>query len=333
MWWKAVPNPNYYKSVLMEKFLKLFRHSAGKKNLPFIPIFARTIAKPKLEDEMIKLLSDKTTQIDAILMINVPLNQLVGLATSLKKYQKIPIIFYDVDVPTSLPSHGGFTFNHYVGANLSEYDSFIIPSEGSVQQLEELGAEDINVVHFGIDPSVYNPSKMVQDIDFFFFGNGGKSREKSVRMMISEPSKYLDYKFVVSGHDLNVDPGKSITLPPPSFIEWQTYCRRAKININAVRDLHANVFATSTSRPFELAAMKCCVVSSPYNGLDKWFDTTNEITVVNSVEECIEVYKTLINDEENRTVLAESAYQRVLKEHTTRHRARQIIDIIKKTDY
>ena len=37
---------------------------------------------------------------------------------------------------------------------------------------------------------------------------------------------------------------------------------------------------TSTSRPFELAAMECCIVSHPYKGLDKWFTKGKEIFVV-----------------------------------------------------
>ena len=44
--------------------------------------------------------------------------------------------------------HGGFTFNHYVDADLSEYDLFTISSEASVDELEELGARDL-LLFFG----------------------------------------------------------------------------------------------------------------------------------------------------------------------------------------
>jgi spore maturation protein CgeB len=99
--------------------------------------------------------------------------------------------------------------------------------------------------------------------------------------------------------------------------------------LNVVRDLHANVFATSTSRPFELAAMQSCVVSSPYRGLENWFDVGKEILVVNSLKECIEMYPMLIEDEEMRIKIGVAAQNRVMKQHTSRHRARQIIDILK----
>ena len=58
------------------------------------------------------------------------------------------------------------------------------------------------------------------------------------------------------------------------------------------------VMATSTSRPFELAAMQCCIVSAPYNGLENWFEIGKEILVANNSKECIEIYQMLIDDEE-----------------------------------
>jgi len=64
--------------------------------------------------------------------------------------------------------------------------------------------------------------------------------------------------------------------------------------------------------------------------LKKWFEVGKEILIANSTKECIEIYQTLLNDAELRNKMAEAAYSRVKKEHTARHRARQVIEIIKK---
>jgi glycosyltransferase involved in cell wall biosynthesis len=332
IWWRSYPNPNYLKGVILEKVLKVSRHSPGKRNFKLIPVMARTFAKPQLEILIDKImLKEPDTQ--ALLMINVPLNQLKGLPTRIKKrHNKVPVLLYDIDVPSSLPTHGGFTFNHYVGADLTEYDSFIIPSEGSVAALKELGASDVNVVHFGIDPDVYAPLNLRQDIDLLFFGNGGRERENNIRMMITEPSKALpQYKFMISGRYLQPkDVGNAQINPPFSFGEWRRCCSRAKINLNVVRELHANVYGTSTSRPFELAAMQCCIISAPYKGLEKWFNIGSEILLANSSKECIQLYQTLISDEDLRRRMGIAARARVVKEHTARHRARQILEIIKR---
>jgi len=328
LWWKCYPNPNYYKSLFLEKILRATKHKPGKKNLPLIPYLARTFSKPKLQKMSLKILKEEG-KFDAILIVNLPHNQTKGIASEIKKQTGLPVIYYDLDAPTSLPSHGGFTFNHYREADLGEYDSIVTPSEGSVDELKELGANRVNVIHFGVDLDVYKPINISKDIDFFFFGNDGRARINNMKMMISEPSKILKEKFVISGTQMDFDLGNAKVLPPISFIEMKKYCCRSKITLNVVRELHAKVKATSTSRPFELAAMKCCVVSAPYDGLEKWFDIGKEMFIASSVKECTEIYKMLLNDNELLEKTANNAYERVKKEHTSIHRVRQFIEVIK----
>jgi spore maturation protein CgeB len=329
IWWRSFQNPNYYKALVLEKILNLKYSPKKISNYPFIPILARLIVKPKLLKLIGQILREEKN-IQAIMMIGVPLNQLKGIANQIRKHYSLPIIYYDLDVPTSLPSHGGFTFNYLKGVDLSEYDSIIVPSEGSIPELRDLGATHVNVVHFGVDPDVFKPVKMEKDIDIFFFGNGGSARAKNLNMMIREPSNALAYKFIVSGRDLDVNLGAARLLPPLSFNEYRKYCCRSKVNLNIVRDLHAEILSTSTSRPFELAAMHCCIVSAPYKGLENWFDINKEIIVASSPSECTEIYQTLINNDELRMKMGIAAANRVKKEHTSRHRAKQIIEILKK---
>ena len=330
IWWRSFQNPNYYKAVVLEKILNLKFSPKKISKYQFFPILARLVVMPKLYKLVCQILRGEKN-IQAIMMIGVPLNQLKGLASQIRKHHSVPIIYYDLDVPTSLPSHGGFTFNYLKGADLGEYDSIIVPSAGSIHELRDLGAAQVDVVHFGVDPDVFKPITMEKDIDFFFFGNGGSARAKNINMMIKEPSKALAYKFIISGRNIDVDLGTARQLLPPlSLTEYRKYCCRAKVNLNVVRDLHAVVLSTSTSRPFELAAMQCCVVSAPYKGLENWFDINKEIMIAATSLECIEIYQTLINNDELRMKMGIAAANRVKKEHTSRHRAKQIIEILKK---
>lgn len=329
-WWKSYPNPNYIKSEILEKILKSTGHKSDKKNLSLIPILARIFAKPSLEKSIRKIL-DQEKDISAIINIGLPLNQLKGLAHDLKKIYNLPIFFFDVDLPTSLPEHGGFTFDYYTGADLTEYDSFIITSEGSQSRLKEMGALSVDIVHIGIDPNEYLPIDLEKDIDIFFFGHNGRTREKFVKMMVTEPSKVLDYKFLIGGRDYNMDLGKANYLSENiHFTKWKELSLRAKINLNLVHELHAKTFATSTARIFELAALRCCIVSSPYAGLEKWFEPKKEILVANSTEEAIEIYQNLMDNPELRLKMGLAAEKRVKRDHTARNRVREVIDIISK---
>jgi spore maturation protein CgeB len=328
-WWKCYSNPNLGKSEFLEKFLKKTK-SFESNSSKLIPLLARKFAKPKMEKLLKKILSNER-DISAIIFIAIPLNQITGLSESIKKQYQLPILYYDVDLPTSLPEHGGFTFNYYPGSNLSEYDSFLVTSEGSVNRLKELGAEHIETVHIGIDPDEYKPIKIKKDIDFFFYGHNGHTRKNFINMMISDPSKILGYNFVLGGRNYEMDVGKAEFLSSKiNFTKWIEYSCRSKVNLNVVHELHAKTYATSTARPFELSALGCCIVSSPYNGLEKWFDTKKEILVSNSAKECIEIYNFLIDNDEIRAKMGIAAQNRVLKNHTSSHRAKQIIEIIKK---
>jgi len=112
------------------------------------------------------------------------------------------------------------------------------------------------------------------------------------------------------------------------FSQWRNFACRSKINLNIPRENHAKTYATSTSRPFELAAMGCCIISSPYSGLEKWFEIGHEILVAESVEEAVDLYRELLGDDKARARLGQSARKRVLKEHTHRHRAYQLLRIL-----
>jgi len=329
-WWKSYPNPNYAKGEFLEKIMKLSGHKPGKKNMPFVSNLAQIFAKPGLEKQIRKILEEEK-EISAIINMGLPLNQLKGLPKDLKKDYPIPIFFFDDDLPTSLPENGGFTFNFYKGADLSEYDSFIITSEGSKSRLLEMGANNVEFVHIGIDPDEYAPIPTEKDIDIFFFGHNGNSRKKYVDMMITEPSNFLSYNFKVGGRDYSMDLGKAKYFSPKlSFDEWKQYSCRAKINLNVVHELHAETFDTSTARPFELAAMGCCIVSSPYKGIEKWFEPKKEILIANNSKEAIELYQMLMDDAELREKIGSAAQKRVTNEHTARHRIRQIVKLIQK---
>jgi spore maturation protein CgeB len=90
------------------------------------------------------------------------------------------------------------------------------------------------------------------------------------------------------------------------------------------------VYASATARPFELAAFGACIVSQPYDGIEEWFDIGREIVVVKNEEEVLPVYQDLLDSDTDREKMGERARQRILKDHTYRHRAKTIINTFKK---
>ena len=336
LWWRCYKNPcrlegDFYAKIrpIVGRFVH--RNDSGRYSSEGLtPKLARTFTLPKWKRH-VKEIINKESNIDGVLFIQVPLNQIKGFASSIRREFGIPSFYYETDIPTSLPEYGGFYFNHFPGADLSEFDAFIIPSEGSRERLIEMGAKKMFVLHFGVDPSVYSPVETDRFIDVFFSGKGSRNREKAIESLIVVPSKKVDANFVVSGKGYEVNLGNAKNIPPVPFSSWRKYCCASRINLNIPRENHALTYATSTSRPFELAAMKCCVVSSKYVGLEKWFDLRKEVLVTETSEEAIELYKWLLSNKEERLRLAENAYQRVLKDHTAKHRAKELLQFLDQT--
>ncbi|MDE0609278.1 MAG: glycosyltransferase [Anaerolineaceae bacterium] len=270
--------------------------------------------------------------IDALLFLTLPLNQLTGVPRELSREFDVPIFFYDGDVPASLPQMAGFAsgFRIYQGAQPEEFTAFICNSLAGAAELRKLGANAAYTVYYGVDETVFSPAQVTtQDIDFFFYGHGREYRSLWIDDMIARPAAALpEARFAVRGTGLG-DLGPTQQLPYLSFSKLREYVGRSRINLCITRRAHASVYGSSSSRPFELASMGACIVASPYEGLELWFEPEREIIVVHSYEEALERYRWLLEHDSERQRMGEAARRRVLSEHTMRHRARQLLGIMR----
>src|SRR5207244_8503609 len=102
----------------------------------------------------------------------------------------------------------------------------------------------------------------------------------------------------------------------------------ARINLNVTRRAHATVYASSTSRPFELAMSGATIVSNPHEGIERWFEPGRELLVVGTADEATAAYQELLDDSGRAEELGRAARERALDEHTYLHRARQVLSLL-----
>ena len=103
----------------------------------------------------------------------------------------------------------------------------------------------------------------------------------------------------------------------------------ARINLNVTRRSHATVYASSTCRPFELAATGAAIVSNPVEGIERWFEPGSELLVV--VERRggdRRVSRAARRSRRRRRSSAARARERALDEHTYAHRARRLLELV-----
>src|SRR4030042_231660 len=308
LWWRTYDNPCSKESIIYNSYLegrKRRGKSPSEKTLltPIATQIIRHYIKPKWERYLMHIL-EKESDIALVLLMSIPINHITGIPSKIRGRFRIPVVYYDGDMPTILPKYTvsrGFKFNYYEGADISEYDAFFTNSKGCVADLEEMGARNVHHLYYGIDPDLVAPIEMEKDIDVSFFGYGSDFREEWMEKLITIPSREMPaVNFVVAGSGFRVDLGNARMIDDLSYSQLRQLCCRGKINLNITRWSHTNVYASSTSRPFELASFGSCIVSQPYNGIEEWFKIGQEIFVIHSVEEAIQTYRKLLSSAELR---------------------------------
>jgi len=338
LWWRTYPNPCSTESKIYNRFLELKKStgispSKRKEKQSIVNNSLDGYIRRKWENHILAILN-KEKDVDFVLFINIPINHIQGIPTKIKKEFNIPVAFYDGDMPTILPKYAvdrGFKFNYYVGADLSEFDAFFTNSKGVIPDLKEMGARNVHPLYYAADPDLFKPVAVEKDIDISFFGYGDSFREEWMKFMISDPSKKMPgTRFSVAGSGFSIDLGKANYNGDLSFSEYRNYCCRSKICLNITRWSHTNVYASSTARPFELAAFGACIVSQPYSGIGEWFEPGTEMIVLKEADNIEEIYSQLLSSPDQRMKIGENARERILQSHTFNHRAQEITQFIQK---
>jgi glycosyltransferase involved in cell wall biosynthesis len=341
-WWRTAPNPLYREAETFAKTRDLAARLKGDKYLrraednpeesladkAVLEVIRRYVT-PRWQKHLDSIL-EREGDVDAVIVFTVPMSHLRGIPTRVRERFGVPVIFYDGDVPMSLPEFGGMDtgFNYYHGADPSEYDLLISNSEGGLDRLRGLGARRAEAVFWGADPELFHPHDVEKAYDVFFYGYGDKFRREWMQSLVGEPSRAApEIDFALGGRDFRGDIGNARLIGDVPFNVFPSAISAGRINVNITRRTHASVFASSSCRPFELAASGAAIVSNPYEGIERWFEPGRELLVVSTAEEALAAYRDLLDDPAQAAEMGRRARERVLDEHTYAHRARRVLEL------
>jgi spore maturation protein CgeB len=342
-WWRTAPNPLYREAEAYaalraaaarlrgDRYVRRAEDSPGETRVDRLVLetIRRTVT-PRWQRHLERIL-EREGDVDAVVVFTVPMSHLRGVPAALRERFGIPVVFYDGDVPMSLPEFGGMDtgFNYYLGADPSEYDLVLSNSEGGIPRLLELGARRAEPLFWAIDPELFAPQAVGKEHDVFFYGYGDKFRREWMRELVGEPSRRLPgVDFALGGEDFRGDVGSARVVGVVPYNAFPRAISAARINLNVTRRSHATVPASSTVRPFELAACGAAIVSNPHEGIERWFEPGRELVVVSGADEATEAYRELLADPAQAEELGARARERVLDEHTYAHRARRLLELL-----
>jgi hypothetical protein len=340
-WWRTAPNPTYregegfarardtWARLKGDSYLRRAESEPGDTDRLVREVVWRWVT-PRWRRHLARIL-ERERDVDAVIVFTVPMSHLHGIPEHLRERYGVPVVYYDGDVPMSLPEFGGMDtgFNYYYGADPSEYDVVVSNSEGGLERLRELGARRAEALFWAADPDLFQPLQVEKEIDVFFYGYGDKFRREWMRELVGEPSRRLaGTRFALGGDDFRGDVGRADLLGVIPFNAFNRAISAARINLNVTRRAHATVHASSTARPFELAMAGAAIVSNPVEGMETWFDPGRELIVAASADEATTAYGELLNDPAQAQELGARARERALDEHTYAVRARRLLELV-----
>ena len=341
-WWRTAPNPTYLEGESFARARDAVARLKGDTLLrraednPDDGLGGRMTREaiwkwvtPRWRRHLDRLIERERP--DALVVFTIPMAHLRGIPTYLRERYDLPIVFYDGDVPMSLPEFGGMDtgFNWYHQADPSEYDLLVSNSEGGLERLLQMGAKRAEAIFWAADPEFFAPQDVAKTMDVFFYGYGDKFRREWMQALVGEPSRALtDVDFALGGRDFQGDVGSARRIGDVPFNAFANAISAARVNLCITRRSHASVYASSSCRPFELASAGAAIVANPYNGIERWFEPGSELLVVENADQAIAAYRDLLGDPAQAEALGRRARERVLDEHTYRHRARQLLELI-----
>ena len=247
-WWRTAPNPAYLEGESFarargawarlkgDRYVRRDETDPGDTDRLVREVVWRWVT-PRWQRHVERILEHER-DVDAVLVFTVPMAHLRGIPSALREKYGVPVVFYDGDVPMSLPEFGGMDtgFNYYYGADPGEYDLVVSNSEGGLERLRELGVRRAEALFWAADPELFRPLAVEKEHDVFFYGYGDKFRREWMRELVGEPSRRLpDVDFALGGEDFRGDVGNARTLGVIPFNAFNRAIAATRIALNVTR--------------------------------------------------------------------------------------------------
>jgi spore maturation protein CgeB len=208
----------------------------------------------------------------------------------------------------------------------SKFDYVLTYSKGSVWIYRRMGCSKVDWLPPAVDTQYYFPRVLPKLYDISFVGNNLADRKEGLEKILYPLMKhYQNFHLFGDGWSSN------LRAKAHGPVDWRLIpiiYASSKIVATIHRDAHKLVEGTINPRVFEALGCRSFLLSDNPLGLDKLFENKKEIVIANNSEEALELAQFYLNESELSMKIATNGYEKVVKLHTTKHRARVLASII-----
>ncbi|HVW54441.1 MAG TPA: glycosyltransferase [Rhizobiaceae bacterium] len=241
-------------------------------------------------------------------------------------------IFWDVDAPATLAMLAAAP-DHPMHRELARIDAVLTYGGGDpvVYGYRSMGAAECIPVYNALDPETHHPVSPQPRFaaDLAFLGNRLPDREARVDAFFLDAARLLpEGAFLLGGSGWG---DRSM----PRNVHYIGHVGTADHNafnvtptavLNISRESMATNGFSPATRVFEAAGAGACLITDAWVGLEMFLKEGEEVLAARDGREVAEIVKTLTP--ERAAEIGRRARERILREHTYRHRAEQVDAIL-----
>ena len=241
-------------------------------------------------------------------------------------------VFWDVDAPATLDRVKADRLDPFLDL-IPLYDLILTYGGGDpvVKSYRALGARNCVPIYNALDTDTHHavPTQERFKCDLALLANRLPDREARIEHFFFEPAKRLPaFQFMLGGSGW-------ADKPMPANVNYvgHVYTRdhnafncssRAVLNVN--RDSMASYGFSPPTRIFEAAGAGACLITDAWEGIETFLTPDREVLVAHDAGDVVRHLSTL--DQQKAKEIGEAARRRVIAEHTYRHRALQLQQLL-----
>lgn len=256
-------------------------------------------------------------------------------ATELVLSSRAVRVFYDLDSGVTLDAlERGLHVPYVPAAGFSEFDLVLSYTGGTTLDAlrTKLGARRVAPLYGSVDIDAHRPAERSPDYacDLSYLGTYAADRQESVeRLFLDVAARMPERAFLLGGPMYPPEmrrPGNVRWLPHVAPPEHPAFYGSSRLTLNVTRGAMAARGYCPSGRMFEAAACGVPLVSDAWDGLDRFFEPGREILVARTSED---VEAAVALPPGAVAEVARRARERTLAEHTARHRALELVELVR----